>query len=105
MMRPSRLAPGLAALMLSGAVAGAQTAPPQTDDRTGATGAIQLPQGALPPPALPASRPDQPAAASPTLKAFSARLATQPLTLNNAISVALATNPTLAVAGQALYRA
>src|SRR5579862_4111397 len=112
-MRVSRLAPGLAALVLSGSVGGAQTAPPQTNSQSGVTGAIQLPQGppptgpqgALPPPALPTSRPDQPTATSPTLKAINARLAAQPLTLNDAISIALATNPTLALAGQALYRA
>ena len=62
-------------------------------------------QTPVPPAAFPASRPDKPAATSPALIDLAARLSEQPLTLNDAVGIALAANPQLALSTTALYRA
>lgn len=76
-------------------------------------GVTKLPQDApptglqspVPPPALPLSRPDRPAAASPGLADLASRLSEQPLTITDVVAIALATNRQLAFADESLYRA
>ena len=53
----------------------------------------------------PMPRPDKPVATSPALLDLEARLSEQPLTINDAVAIALATNPQLALSTTALYRA
>src|SRR5438105_970764 len=101
---PALLPMGLLAVGLFAAPAGAQTQTPQDN------GGIPLgppptgQQAPLPAPALPLPKADKPVKTSPGLNALSARLQTQPLTLNEAVAIALATNRSLALAGEALLR-
>jgi len=103
----ARVASCLAFAVLAGAAAGAQTLPP------GPNGVTPLPQDAPPtgpqkalPPAIgPIAKPDKPLTVSPTLEALTGRLLTQPITIDDAIAIALTTNRSLAFAGEALYRA
>ncbi len=69
---------------------------PQTPPPTG-------PQAPLPPPAASIPKPDRPSLESPTLAQLG--LQARPLTLNDAVAIALATNKSLALAEEALLRA
>ncbi len=77
------------------------------------TGAATLPtaplqtglQAPLPAPAAPLPRADRPALYSPELNALSAQLQSRPLTLNDVVAIALATNRNLALSGENLLRA
>ena len=91
----------------------AQTAD-STQQRSGTgAGVIALPQSApptgmqapLPKPAQPLPPADRPALVSPTLKDLQGRLATQPLTIDDAVAISLATNRSLALAQASLLRA
>lgn len=62
-------------------------------------------QAPLPAPALRIPSPERPDRASPGLDALPAALRNRPLTINDAVAIALATNRTLALAGEALLRA
>ena len=62
-----------------------------------------LPQVTLPPAVGPFPKPDKPVLKSPTLSQVSPSLAGKPLTLSDAIAVALSTSPALAQASQNLY--
>jgi outer membrane protein len=105
----------LFALLLAGpsgpaASQAAAGAPPRQPPATGVIALPQAPpptrlQAPLPKPALPLPPPDRPALASPTLKEIQSRLATQPLTIDDAVAVALATNRSLVLAQENLLRA
>ena len=79
----------------------------------GAPGVIVLPttppptslQAPLPKPALAPAAPDKPILASPTLKDLQARVGTQPLTLDDAVALALGINRSIALAQESLLRA
>jgi len=71
---------------------------PQTPPPTG-------PQGPLPNPAVPLAPADRPLLSSPALKALQARLATQPVTIDDAVSLALSLNRSIALAQESLLRA
>lgn len=101
------------ALGFAGSAAYAQTAAaPQPRQATG-TGVIALPQTApptglqapVPKPAVPLPPADRPLLSSPTLKEILGRLAEQPLTIDDAVALALGTNRALATAREALLRA
>jgi outer membrane protein TolC len=62
-------------------------------------------QTPLPTPVQPVPAPDRPSTTSPKLEALAAQLAKQPLTINDAVAVALATNRQLALSSEALYLA
>ena len=101
------------ALALSGVPAFAQTAQNPTPPNGQSVGALELPktppptsqQAPLPNPVQKTGKADRPALLSPTLKDLSVALTQHPLTINEAVSVALATNRSLALAGAALLRA
>lgn len=109
------LVPGLLAL---GVAAAAQSntsgtpAPGQTS-QSGQTGLVTLPQGPpqttkqapVPAPAGPSQNPEKPLLNSPALGQIPGRAPLQPLTLQDAVAVALVTNRNLALAGEALLRA
>ncbi|MCS6777964.1 MAG: TolC family protein [Chloroherpetonaceae bacterium] len=63
------------------------------------------PQAPLPAPALRIPSPEKPDRVSPGLDALPAALRKRPLTIQDAVAIALATNRTLALAGEALLRA
>ncbi len=94
------------------APANPQTAP-GANPQDGQNGVIKLPSGPpptglqapLPPAALPIDRPDRPIRTSPRLNQLAAGLQTQPLTINDVVSIALATNRSLALAEESLLRA
>ena len=77
------------------------------------TGAAALPstplqtglQAALPAPAATLPRADRPALYSPELNTLSAQLQSKPLTLNDVVAIALASNRSLALSGENLLRA
>ena len=77
------------------------------------TGAVPLPsaplqtglQAPLPAPAGTLPRPDRPALSSPGLDTLSAQLLSRPLTINDVVAIALATNRNLALSGENLLRA
>jgi outer membrane protein TolC len=111
---------GALALGLLTVPAAAQTPLPQNPAQTQTppvtpppTGLTELPHGPpptglrapLPPPALPIPRADRPLLVSPGLKDLTERLRTQPLTINDAVAIALATNPSLALAQENLLLA
>jgi outer membrane protein len=110
----SRTTGGVLWLTVLSLVPAAQAQAPMSQNNGGspasAIGVTKLPQDApptglqtpVPPPALPLPRPDRPTAASPAL---ASRLAEQPLSINDAVAVALATNRQLAFSGEELYRA
>lgn len=95
-------------LALSASALKAQTPPLPAN-----SGVTPLPQDApptgrqrqLPAPAATAAKPEKPLTTSPTLTQLTARLANRPITLDDAIAIALAANRDLAFAGQSLYRA
>ena len=95
-------------LALTGPSLEAQTPPLPAN-----SGVTSLPQDApptgphkqLPAPAGVAAKPDQPLTTSPTLARLMAGLTDRPITLDDAIAIALTVNRNLAFAGQALYRA
>ena len=113
--RSEALAFGALALALTGPAAFAQTpdAPqnPQTEPQS--DGALALPttppptglQAPVPPPAAPTPKADKPLRTSPTLAELASYLQTHPLTINDAVAIALATNRTLATANAALLNA
>lgn len=76
-------------------------------------GVLRLPQDPpptglqkpVPPAAFASPRLDRPAAVSPELADLDSRLSEQPLTISDAVSIALSTNRQLALAGESLYRA
>lgn len=91
-----------------------QTQPPATSPtQTQPPGVIPLPQGPpstglqapLPPPVQPVPPADRPAPLSPTLSQLLGRAPAQPLTIDDAVAIALATNRSLALANEALLRA
>ncbi len=63
------------------------------------------PQAPLPAAAIPAPPPGRPALVSPALKDILGRLTTQPLTIDDAVSVALGVNRSMALAQESLLRA
>lgn len=71
---------------------------PQTLPPTG----LQAP---LPAPALPIPKPDKPDKASPGQDALATAMQNRPLTINDVVAIALATNRNLALTGEALMRA
>ncbi|HZP84118.1 MAG TPA: TolC family protein, partial [Chthonomonadaceae bacterium] len=71
---------------------------PQTPPPTG----LQAP---VPAPAAPIPKPEKPLQVSPTLNQLGGRVQAQPLTLNDAVAIALATNKSLALAEESLLRA
>jgi outer membrane protein len=112
---PSAPAPGQAQLPNVPAPGQAQlpNVPAQAPNAVGQSypqGVTQLPQQApptgmqtpLPAPMQSVPRPDRPAALSPKLEAVAAQLAGRPITINDAVAVALATNPQLALSTEAL---
>lgn len=104
---------GAACALVSGAVASrAQTPPPSGPSQTPSdqqgtlpAGALPLPQtppptglqAPVPPPAAPFPKPNFSRPVSPTLRQLTGKAQTQPLTINDAIAVALSTNKTLAL--------
>lgn len=62
-------------------------------------------QATLPAPALPIAPPDKPLKSSPGLNALIEKMRTQPLTINDAVALALGVNRSLALSGEALLRA
>lgn len=95
-------------LMFLGAVSYAQS--PQTTPKNGSAALPQsppqtTPQAPVPSPAGAAQNPERPLLVSPSLNQLRGRTPPQPLTLQDAVSVALATNRSLALAGEALLRA
>ena len=99
------LVPSLLAL---GVAAHAQTPMPATPP----SGPISLPQtppqttpqAPVPGPAGASQNPEKPLLLSPSLNRIQGRTPAQPLTLQDAVSVALVTNRTLALTGEALLR-
>ncbi len=97
----------------TGALQGAQTDGNGKSAPTTPLGVLRLPQDApptglqkpVPPAAFVSPRADRPAAASPNLATLDSRLSEQPLTISDAVSIALSTNRQLALAGESLYRA
>jgi outer membrane protein len=95
------------------AMAQGQAQQPTVGGQNAPLGVTQLPQQPpptgmqmpLPTPVSPIPQPYNPAATSPQLSALPGQLAKQPLTLTNAIAVALATSPQLALSGESLYLA
>lgn len=71
---------------------------PQTPPPTG----LQTP---LPAPALPIPKPDKPDKVSPGATVLLKILPDRPLTINDVVAISLATNRSLALAGEALFRA
>jgi outer membrane protein len=108
---PFLLIPGILALGMAAAAVGAQTGTPSTTQPP--TGTVPLPQGPpptglqapLPPPAAPLPNPEKPALVSPDLRQLVGRIPTQPLTIDDAVALALATNRSLALSGEALLHA
>lgn len=94
------------------AVAGAQDGLPSAAASERA-GVLPLPTGPpptglqspLPKPARPLAKPDRPLLASPSLAVLGGHYASQPLTINDAVAVALATSRSLELANQALFEA
>ena len=86
---------------------------PPTGTPAAGSGVIQLPQtpppttlqAPLPKPVGPETPADRPLLTSPSLKDIQGRLATQPLTIDDAVALALATNRSLALSREALLRA
>ena len=104
----------LLALALSGPAAFAQTpGAPQTPDAPLSDGALALPttppptglQAPMPPPATPTPKADKPLRTSPTLTDLASYAQAHPITINDAVAIALATNRTLASANAALLNA
>jgi len=89
-------APFVVFLCLPALIAGAQ------DDTTTRPPITQ--QAPLPSPALPLPKADKPLSASPGQEALSGRPQSQPLTINDVVAIALATNRTLAVAVEAYWQ-
>ena len=114
------LAFALLALALSGPAARAQDTPktpdaPQTAPQNApqSDGALTLPtsppptglQSPAPPPAAPLAKADKPLRTSPALTDLAGYLQAHPLTINDAVAIALATNRSLASANAALLLA
>jgi outer membrane protein len=108
---PKVLAVGCALLLGSIAVhCTAQTSADQAQPPTGVTALPQTPpptgqQAPVPPPAAPSPRPDNPQLVSPGLNQVAGRLPTQPLTINEAVAIALSVNKSLALAEESLLKA
>src|SRR5438045_9795152 len=98
----------LATALLPALAQTAEQPPPAGRTATGA-GVTQLPQTApptgiqapLPKAAVPPRPPDRPLLASPTLKDIQGRLASQPLTIDDAVALGLGLNRSLALAHEA----
>lgn len=107
--RGTRFVSFVPSLLVLGTAAAAQSTLPANPQ----TGLTALPQGPLqttrqapvPAPAGPSQNPEKPLLFSPSLNQIPGRAPTQPLTLQDAVSVALVTNRSLALAGAALLRA
>ena len=90
-----------------------QSNPPAVKPPPVPTGIVPLPQSVpptglqapLPTPALPLPTGDKPVLTSPDIATLSAYLQQHPLTINDAVSIALATNRALATSVEALFRA
>lgn len=123
-LKDNRIVGALVLMFFAANTVSAQTAPSDTKQPTKqdtkseqgsapSLGVTLLPQDApptglqtpVPSPAFAMPRPDKPVAKSPALLDLEARLSEQPLTLNDAVAIALATNPQLALSTTALYRA
>jgi outer membrane protein len=107
--RGTRFVSFVPGLMVLGTAALAQTTPPPTQP----SGLITLPQGPIqttpqapvPNPAGASQNPERPLLISPALGQIQGRTPGQPLTLQDAVAVALVTNRSLALAGESLLRA
>jgi len=107
--RGTRFVSIVPSLLALGTAAAAQTTTPASPQN----GLTTLPQGPLqttrqapvPGAAGPSQNPEKPLLFSPSLSQIPGRAPNQPLTLQDAVSVALVTNRSLALAGEALLRA
>ncbi|MCW3095453.1 MAG: outer membrane protein [Chthonomonadaceae bacterium] len=107
--RGARFVSFVPSLLVLGTASAAQSPMPPTSQ----TGLTTLPQGPLqtnrqapvPGAAGPSQNPYKPLLFSPSLNQIPGRAPNQPLTLQDAVSVALVTNRSLALAGEALLRA
>lgn len=111
--RGTRFAAFVPSLLVLGTAAAAQSSTMPTAPQTGQTGLTNLPQGPLqtarqapvPGPAGASQNPEKPLLVSPALGQLQGRMPAQPLTLQDAVAVALVTNRSLALTGEALLRA
>lgn len=112
--RRRRTAPVIAAVfaVITTGTAAATLAqqPPRQATGTGVSALPDVPpptgqQAPVPKPAAAAPRPDRPTLISPTLRDILGRIPAQPLTIEDAVAVALATNRSLALAQESLLRA
>jgi outer membrane protein len=107
--RGSTFAVWVPSLVVLGTAGYAQATPPAVPP-TGLTTLPQsppqtMPQAPVPGPAGAAQNPEKPLLVSPSLNQLRGRTPAQPLTLQEAVSVALVSNRSLALAGESLLRA